>query len=318
MSHWMALIESERNHTSKRTKARAAIRSSRHEESRRNNWVSEKIIRLDLLLALTLPYPSFNLYDEDAELIPHYVVQIRANGANISLRTGCLCNPGVGTCFCLSLDVSLFWQKRIGEFASGMSNRELGSCAIAATVASISVTRPNLKAGTNASSTKVTTELTLFQWYWHTFVQAGAFFNCMIQHGAPTGLVRVSFGIGSNFRDAYRVLEMLKEFLNPTDVKKWVAEWRASFSPPESLCWRGREDVRIKEIEFWSRNVQRRENAILNSDFVQTTRELQELLLAESRRWGRELLTGGRSSRRSYDRLVILIFFFFFFATGGV
>jgi selenocysteine lyase/cysteine desulfurase len=46
---------------------------------------------------------TFNLYDSGNQTIDHRVVERRANDANISLRTGCFCNPGGGE---VALDIS--------------------------------------------------------------------------------------------------------------------------------------------------------------------------------------------------------------------
>ncbi len=53
---------------------------------------------------------TFNLYDPDGRPIDHRLVEERANAANISLRTGCFCNPGGG------------------EIALGITGTELSSC----------------------------------------------------------------------------------------------------------------------------------------------------------------------------------------------
>ena len=53
---------------------------------------------------------TFNLYDPDGRAIDHRDVEARANAANISLRTGCFCNPGGG------------------EIALGITGTELASC----------------------------------------------------------------------------------------------------------------------------------------------------------------------------------------------
>ncbi len=53
---------------------------------------------------------TFNFYDPDRRPIDHRVVEERANSANISLRTGCFCNPGGG------------------EIALGITGTELASC----------------------------------------------------------------------------------------------------------------------------------------------------------------------------------------------
>jgi molybdenum cofactor sulfurtransferase len=53
---------------------------------------------------------TFNFYDGNARAIDHRDVEARANAANISLRTGCFCNPGGG------------------EVALGITGSELTSC----------------------------------------------------------------------------------------------------------------------------------------------------------------------------------------------
>ena len=39
---------------------------------------------------------TINVYDSDGEWIDHLLVEQMANQHNISLRTGCFCNPGAG------------------------------------------------------------------------------------------------------------------------------------------------------------------------------------------------------------------------------
>ena len=51
-----------------------------------------------------------NFYDKDDQLIYHRLIEQKANEANISLRTGCFCNPGAG------------------EVAMGVSRVELDVC----------------------------------------------------------------------------------------------------------------------------------------------------------------------------------------------
>jgi molybdenum cofactor sulfurtransferase len=53
---------------------------------------------------------TFNVYDAAARAIDHRLVEQRANEANISLRTGCFCNPGGG------------------EVALGITGTELSTC----------------------------------------------------------------------------------------------------------------------------------------------------------------------------------------------
>ncbi len=53
---------------------------------------------------------TFNFYDRNGKAIDHRAVEARANAAQISLRTGCFCNPGGG------------------EVALGITGTELSSC----------------------------------------------------------------------------------------------------------------------------------------------------------------------------------------------
>jgi len=53
---------------------------------------------------------TFNFYSADGRSIDHRAVEQRANAANISLRTGCFCNPGGG------------------EIALGITGTELSTC----------------------------------------------------------------------------------------------------------------------------------------------------------------------------------------------
>lgn len=53
---------------------------------------------------------TVNFYDKDDQLIYHRLIEQKANEANISLRTGCFCNPGAG------------------EVAMGVSRVELDVC----------------------------------------------------------------------------------------------------------------------------------------------------------------------------------------------
>ncbi len=55
---------------------------------------------------------TFNLYDPEGHFVDHWWVEQCANRANISLRTGCFCNPGGG------------------ELALGISAEELTSCFV--------------------------------------------------------------------------------------------------------------------------------------------------------------------------------------------
>ena len=53
---------------------------------------------------------TFNFYDKDGRPIDHRFIEQQANQHNISLRTGCFCNPGAG------------------EVALGISKPELAAC----------------------------------------------------------------------------------------------------------------------------------------------------------------------------------------------
>ncbi len=53
---------------------------------------------------------TINFFDKDGQAIQHRIVEGKANQANISLRTGCFCNPGAG------------------EIALGISRVELDVC----------------------------------------------------------------------------------------------------------------------------------------------------------------------------------------------
>ena len=55
---------------------------------------------------------ALNLYDANGHFIDHRIVEKRANEADISLRTGCFCNPGGG------------------EVALGLSAEELSTCFV--------------------------------------------------------------------------------------------------------------------------------------------------------------------------------------------
>ena len=55
---------------------------------------------------------TFNLFDPDGQFVDHRLVELKANEAGISLRTGCFCNPGGG------------------ELALGISAEELTSCMV--------------------------------------------------------------------------------------------------------------------------------------------------------------------------------------------
>jgi selenocysteine lyase/cysteine desulfurase len=53
---------------------------------------------------------TFNFYSPEGRPLDHRAVEARANDANLSLRTGCFCNPGGG------------------EIALGITGTELATC----------------------------------------------------------------------------------------------------------------------------------------------------------------------------------------------
>jgi selenocysteine lyase/cysteine desulfurase len=55
---------------------------------------------------------TLNFYDVNGHFIDHRLIEQHANAANISIRTGCFCNPGSG------------------ELALGISAEELKSCFV--------------------------------------------------------------------------------------------------------------------------------------------------------------------------------------------
>ena len=46
---------------------------------------------------------TVNFYNKDGQLIDHRDIEYAANEDNISLRTGCFCNPGAGE---IALEIS--------------------------------------------------------------------------------------------------------------------------------------------------------------------------------------------------------------------
>ncbi len=55
---------------------------------------------------------TFNIYDSSGQVIDHLEIEEEANRVNISLRTGCFCNPGAG------------------ETALGLSKSEISTCFV--------------------------------------------------------------------------------------------------------------------------------------------------------------------------------------------
>ncbi len=106
---------------------------------------------------------TMNFYGPNGEVIDHLRVEEEAARDNISIRTGCFCNPGGG------------------EVALDLTENELVGC----------FTQPHI-----VESAKFTPE---------------DFRMCV--DGKSTGAVRVSFGLASNFRDAYRFVQFARRFV---------------------------------------------------------------------------------------------------------
>lgn len=102
---------------------------------------------------------TVNFYDAQGALIDWRMVEARANAQNISLRTGCFCNPGAG------------------EIINGL-------------------TEADMKAYFDGNH-----RMTFEQ-----FIQ--------VMDGKANGAVRISFGIASNFSDAYRFLQFARAMLD--------------------------------------------------------------------------------------------------------
>jgi selenocysteine lyase/cysteine desulfurase len=103
---------------------------------------------------------AFNVFDKDGRFVDHRMVEDRANDMNISLRTGCFCNPGGG------------------EAALGISEAELSACF----------------SGNPSSFT------------------LDDFRQCI--DDKSTGAVRISFGLVSNFADAYHFMQFASRFVD--------------------------------------------------------------------------------------------------------
>jgi selenocysteine lyase/cysteine desulfurase len=103
---------------------------------------------------------AFNFFDRDGHFVDHRIVEERANDVNISLRTGCFCNPGGG------------------EVALGISEEELGACF--------------------AGNPKG--------------LSLDAFRQCI--DDKSTGAVRISFGLVSNFADAYHFVQFASRLVD--------------------------------------------------------------------------------------------------------
>jgi len=108
---------------------------------------------------------AFNFFDEDGHFVDHRIVEDRANDMNISLRTGCFCNPGGG------------------EAALGISEEELSACF-------------------SGTSSRFTLD---------------DFRHCI--DDKSTGAVRISFGLVSNFADAYHFMQFASRFVDKRAIE---------------------------------------------------------------------------------------------------
>ncbi len=109
---------------------------------------------------------TMNLYDPDGHLLDYRRVEELANKENISLRTGCFCNPGTG------------------EIAEGL-------------------TEDDMQAGfEQGSGITLQSFLKLLQLRGHK----------------SAGSIRVSFGLVSNFPDAWRFLQFAATFRDQTNL----------------------------------------------------------------------------------------------------
>jgi selenocysteine lyase/cysteine desulfurase len=106
---------------------------------------------------------AMNFFDPSGHFIDHLAVEAQANRRNISLRTGCFCNPGGG------------------ELALGLSAGELNTCF---------ALKPRM--------------------------EYNDFRRCIDDKN--TGAVRVSFGLASNFRDAWTLIQFAREFVDRDSV----------------------------------------------------------------------------------------------------
>jgi len=102
---------------------------------------------------------AMNFFDPSGHFIDHLEVESQANRRNISLRTGCFCNPGGG------------------ELALGLSAGELNTCF---------ALKPRM--------------------------EYNDFRRCI--DDKSTGAVRVSYGLASNFRDAWSLVQFAREFID--------------------------------------------------------------------------------------------------------
>ena len=109
---------------------------------------------------------TLNLYDPDGHLLDYRRVEELANNENISLRTGCFCNPGTG------------------EIAEGL-------------------TEEDMRAGFEQGAS----------------ITLQGFSKLLRQRGHKSaGSIRVSFGLASNFVDAWRFWRFAQSFRDQTNL----------------------------------------------------------------------------------------------------
>lgn len=102
---------------------------------------------------------AFNFHDPEGKVFDFHTVEDAACRANISLRTGCFCNPGAG------------------EIALGLTKEDMMEC--------------------------------------FDYEERRSFEECLAAaRGKTAGAVRISLGLASNFRDAYRFIEFACTFLD--------------------------------------------------------------------------------------------------------
>ena len=109
---------------------------------------------------------TLNFYDPDGHLLDYRRVEELASKENISLRTGCFCNPGTG------------------EIAEGLTEEDM---------------RAGFEQGPG--------------------ITLQSFLRLMQQRGHKSaGSIRVSFGVASNFPDAWRFRQFAASFRNQTNL----------------------------------------------------------------------------------------------------
>jgi hypothetical protein len=56
--------------------------------------------------------------------------------------------------------------------------------------------------------------------------------------GRELGVVRISFGLGSNWSDAYKVLQLTSKFADPLWRNKMWSEWKANRTSDQTVIGR--------------------------------------------------------------------------------